>query len=132
MLDPWVRKIPCRRNWQPTPVFFPGKSHGQRRLEGYGPWGHKRVGHNLVIKRQQQQNVIINCFSELSSLSRKISYLMRGSWGSSIYSPLVRSTSDNLKLVTGICSWSGGLSCGVDPETCKVCTLSRQLVSELS
>ena len=26
--DPWVRKIPCRRKWQPTPVFLPGKSHG--------------------------------------------------------------------------------------------------------
>ena len=28
-LDPWVGKIPCRRAWQPTPVFFPGESHGQ-------------------------------------------------------------------------------------------------------
>ena len=30
--DPWVRKIPCRWEWQPTPVFLPGKSHGQRSL----------------------------------------------------------------------------------------------------
>ena len=30
-----------RRKWQPTPVFLPGKSHGQRRLEGYRPWGGK-------------------------------------------------------------------------------------------
>ena len=36
-LDPWVRKIPRRRKWQPTPVFLPGKSHGQRSLEGYSP-----------------------------------------------------------------------------------------------
>ena len=28
--DPWVRKIPWRRAWQPTPVFLPGESHGQR------------------------------------------------------------------------------------------------------
>ena len=28
--DPWVRKIPCRREWQPTPVSLPGESHGQR------------------------------------------------------------------------------------------------------
>ena len=28
--DPWVRKIPWRRKWQPTPVFLSGKSHGQR------------------------------------------------------------------------------------------------------
>ena len=41
-LDPWVRKIPWRRKWQPTPVFFSGKSHGQRSLAGYSPWGHKK------------------------------------------------------------------------------------------
>jgi len=35
--DPWVGKIPWRRKWQPTPVFMPGKSHGQRSLEGCSP-----------------------------------------------------------------------------------------------
>ena len=30
-----VRKIPWRRKWQPTPVFLPGESHGQRSLAGY-------------------------------------------------------------------------------------------------
>ena len=39
--DPWVRKIPWRREWLPTPVFFPGKSDGQRSQVGYSPWGHK-------------------------------------------------------------------------------------------
>ena len=39
--DPWVRKIPWRRKWQPTPVFLPGESHGQRSLVGYSPWGRK-------------------------------------------------------------------------------------------
>ena len=33
--DPWVRKIPWKRKWQPTPVFFPGESHGQRSLTGF-------------------------------------------------------------------------------------------------
>ena len=33
-----VRKIPWRRKWQPTLVFLPGQSHGQRSLEGYSPW----------------------------------------------------------------------------------------------
>ena len=37
----WVRKIPWSRNLQPTPVFFPGKFHGQRSLAGYSPWGHE-------------------------------------------------------------------------------------------
>ena len=39
--DPWVRKIPWSRKWQPTPVFLPGKFHGQRSLTGYNPWGCK-------------------------------------------------------------------------------------------
>ena len=51
-LDPWVRKVPWRRKWQPTPVFLPGKSHGQRSLAGYRSWGCKRVGHDLARKRQ--------------------------------------------------------------------------------
>ena len=37
--NPWVRKIPWRRKWQPTPVFLPRESHGQRRLEGCSPCG---------------------------------------------------------------------------------------------
>ena len=40
-LDPWLRKILWRREWQPTPVFLPGESHGQRSLTGYSPWGQK-------------------------------------------------------------------------------------------
>ena len=39
--DSWVGKIPWRRKWQPTPVFLPGKFHGQRSLVGYSQWGHK-------------------------------------------------------------------------------------------
>ena len=35
--NPWAGKIPWRRAWQPTPVFLPGESHGQRSLAGYGP-----------------------------------------------------------------------------------------------
>ena len=52
--NPWLWKIPWRRAWQLTPVFLPKKSHGQGSLVGYSPWGHKRVRHNLAIKRQQQ------------------------------------------------------------------------------
>ena len=46
----WVRKIPWKRAWQPTPVFLPGTSHGQRSLAGYSPWGCKRAGHDLATK----------------------------------------------------------------------------------
>ena len=42
-LIPGSGKIPWRREWQPTPVFVPGESHGQRSLEGYSSWGHKEL-----------------------------------------------------------------------------------------
>ena len=45
-LDPWVGKIPWRRDWQPTPAFLPGESHGQRSLDGLQSIGLQRVGHD--------------------------------------------------------------------------------------
>ena len=42
-LTPVSGRFPWRRKWQPTPVFLPGKSHGQRSLVGYSPWGHKEL-----------------------------------------------------------------------------------------
>ena len=45
MIEPgynlWIRKIPWRRKQQPTPVFLPGESQGQKSLVGYSPWGCK-------------------------------------------------------------------------------------------
>ena len=52
--DPWVGKIPWRRKWQPTLVFWPGKSHEQRSLAGYSPWGCKRARHDSATKHQQR------------------------------------------------------------------------------
>ena len=63
--DLWVWKVPWRRKWQPTPVFLPGKSHGQRSLAGYSP-GVVRVRHDLVPKKQQQQ--ITHCTQALRLL----------------------------------------------------------------
>ena len=37
---PWVGKMPWRRKWQPVQYSVPRKSHGQRSLVGYSPWGH--------------------------------------------------------------------------------------------
>ena len=41
--NPWVRKVPWRRAWQPIPVFLPRESHGQRSLAGYSLWGFKEL-----------------------------------------------------------------------------------------
>ena len=57
VFDPRVSKIPWRRQWQCTPVFLPGKSHGQRSLVGYSPWGCKRDGHDWGTTQQQQHNI---------------------------------------------------------------------------
>ena len=56
--DPLVRKIPWRRKRQPTPVFSPGKSYGQRSLVG---WGQERVGHDWVTKQQECNLEILIC-----------------------------------------------------------------------
>ena len=49
--NPWTGKIPWRRKWQPTPVFLPGKSHRQRSLGGYSPWGGKKVRYDLITEQ---------------------------------------------------------------------------------
>ena len=41
--DPWVRKIPWRRKWQPTPVSLPGESQGWLSLVGCHLWGHAEL-----------------------------------------------------------------------------------------
>ena len=56
--NPWVWKIPWRRKWQPMTVFLPGKSHGQRSLAGFSPWGCKRVRHDLETKKQQESTMV--------------------------------------------------------------------------
>ena len=38
---PLEKEDPLENGWQPTPVFLPGETHGQRNLEGYSPWGRK-------------------------------------------------------------------------------------------
>ena len=50
---PGVRKIPLRRAWDPTQVFLPGESHGQRSLEGYSPWGGKELDTTEVTEHAQ-------------------------------------------------------------------------------
>ena len=49
---PGSGRSPGEGKWQPTPVFLPGKSHGQRNLVGYSPWGCKREGHSLGTKNK--------------------------------------------------------------------------------
>ena len=61
--NPWIRKIPWRRKWQPIPVFLLGKFHGQRSPVGYSPWSCKRVEHDLATKQQKCiQYILLNFY----------------------------------------------------------------------
>ena len=83
--SPWVRKIPWRRAWQPTPVFLPGESHGQRSLAGYSSWGH-RVGHNWVANSNcgwQIWQPSFHCKEWIrisSGLTRCLAFLKKNTW----------------------------------------------------
>jgi len=94
--DPWIRKMPWRRKWQPTPVFLAGKSHGQRTLVGYSPPGCKRAGHDWVTEHACTHSVLrsvtftwswsskkegkITYFNSLQRDSRTITYRAEILW----------------------------------------------------
>ena len=64
------REDSLERKWLPTPVFFPGESHGQKSLAGYSPQGC-RVGHDLAAK--QQKVVLFNRYTRYYSLRESTS-----------------------------------------------------------
>ena len=53
-----VRKIPWRRAWQPTPVFLPRESHGQRSLAGYGPQRCKESDVTSDFTHRNMSNIV--------------------------------------------------------------------------
>ena len=55
------REIPWRRKWQPTPVFLPGKSQGQRNLVGDSPWGGKESD---TTERLSTHVLLILCIND--------------------------------------------------------------------
>ena len=80
--SPWVRKIPWRRKCQPTPVFVPGKSPGQRRLAGYSPWDRKswtqlsnETTTNIKLQLQHPHGVYISGQLKVDKL-RPITYVV--------------------------------------------------------
>ena len=52
-------KILWKKSWQLTPVFLPGKSHGQRSLAGYSPWGCKELDTTGNHKRPRIAKAIL-------------------------------------------------------------------------
>ena len=56
-LVPGPGRPPWKRKWQPTPIFFLGKSHGQRSLAGYSPWGRKKSDMPERARKQQGREI---------------------------------------------------------------------------
>jgi len=80
---PWVRKVPWRRAWQPTPVLLPGESHGQRSLAGYSAWGCRESDTTEVTEHPCKQ--IKATFAEergenkvMCQKSREVNYTSSG------------------------------------------------------
>ena len=71
----WVGKIPWRRKWQPSPLFLPGESHGQRSLVDYSPGGHK------------QSDMTEHAWKENMKIFIAVLFLVVGSW-EIIYMPI--------------------------------------------
>ena len=56
------REDPLEKAWQPTPLFLPGKSQGQRSLVGYSPWGHKESDMTECLNKEN------GLYSQLDSI----------------------------------------------------------------
>ena len=75
--NPCGRKIPWRRAWQPTTVFLPEESHGQRNLEGYSPWGHKELD---TTGRLNNNNTIHEDSTLMTRSPQKPGLIMPSHW----------------------------------------------------
>ena len=80
--DPQVGKISSRRKWQPTPVFLPGKSPGQKSLVGYSPWGCRKSDTTGGLSIYTNQCVIIQLPPPVGKCPTALLYLGQLTHGS--------------------------------------------------
>ena len=97
----WVVKIPWRRKWQPTPVFLPGESHGQRSLAGYSPWGHEGFDtsehtHTPVQSVQLFKGELAGCTPALSTWRQRGRLATAGRQGAAAISAPEKASSTKL------------------------------------
>ena len=69
MFSPALTRLIWRRKWEPTPVSLLGKSHSQKSLAGYSPWGSQRVGHDWSDLAHTTRLIALILTSPLSPLS---------------------------------------------------------------
>ena len=83
-MDTWIGKIPWKRTWQPTPVFLPRESRGQRSLVGYSPWGRtestglKRLSSSSSSSRQEEPRRKRLEFPPVTKIANKIQDFLHG------------------------------------------------------
>ena len=109
--DPWIRKIPCRRKWQPTPVILAWKSHEQRSLVGYSPWGHKELDTTERLTEWPTLYLLRNgpmpgTYQLLWSNMRNLSHIKENILGNSLAVQWLR-LSQHLQLPRAPCSIPG-------------------------
>ena len=78
--NPWLGKIPWRREWQPTPVFLPGEFPGQRSLGGYSPWGVAKRRTQLSNQHPHTYMYAIGSVSLENSNTLPYSYPTSNTW----------------------------------------------------
>ena len=134
----WERSSAGRRKVQAAPVFLPGKSHGQRSLAGYNPWGHKELDtrsdwthahthmcmyilNNQVTRGVDTVSTLCShshCFASLSSLFQKLSKYSKCMCACSVASVVSDSVwSHGLHPTRLFCPWNSpgkntGMDCG--------------------
>ena len=71
-----------RREWQPTSVFLPGESHGQKSLEGYCPWDHKELDmiEQITVSLSQVLTSLLGWGLRIC-IPKEASELMLPAWG---------------------------------------------------
>ena len=83
--DPWIRKMPWRRKWQPIPIFLPGESYGQSSQAGYSPQGFKESDMTEHAQfNRSKTNLTLLCFSapEMFNSRREAGYSFAVDWWS--------------------------------------------------
>ena len=118
--DPWVWKILWSRKWQPTPVFLPGKSHGQRSLASYSPWGC-RVGHDRAHTHVQLCSWL--------SLAGIFSYIVHVWFWDQGYIRFIVSIRDNV-LCARVCYWVSNTYSGLLSLTTELKVLAGHTVKD--
>ena len=112
---------PCtqRRQWHPTPVLLPGKSHGRRSLVGCSPWGHKE----LDMTERLHFHFSLSCIGEGNGNPLQCSCLENprnwGAWWAAIYR-VTQSRTRLERLSSSSSSSIHVLGCPVPPGSCTV------------